>query len=89
MCSQETPNVNNPNKEDRDSLLLRRFQKDLGRGLGSPSVLRAVVRLQRLRERARMSSCLMSLVLITALKSFSCGIKTKLEALLCLLPKDF
>lgn len=89
MCSQETPNVNNPNKEDRDSLLLRRFQKDLGRGLGVPSVLPAVVRLQRLRKRARMSSCLTSLVLITALKSFSCGVETKLEALLFLLPKDF
>lgn len=36
MCSQEAPNVNNPNKEGRDSLLLRRFQKDLGRDWASP-----------------------------------------------------
>lgn len=27
MCSQETPNVNNPNMEDKDSLLPRGFQK--------------------------------------------------------------
>ena len=27
MCSQETPNVNNPNIEDKDSLLPKGFQK--------------------------------------------------------------
>jgi hypothetical protein len=40
MCSQEIPNVNNPNKEDGDSLLLRRVQKEVGVGdWRVPSVL--------------------------------------------------